>query len=180
VVGDVAGDEVDDPAEGGRPVQGGAGALDHLDALDGVGGKEIPVDAAAVALVGRDAVDEQQDARAQALHVSGRAADVGLAVQELYAGRAVDGFVDRVDGAPGDGRIGHQRDAGDDVLERLLSFAGGDDDRSQVLDGPQSEIHSRGVVGCDVYRYGLRLKAEGRCLERDRSRGHHLETIGSG
>lgn len=70
-VGEVARDDVHHAAQGGRAVESAAGSLQHLDALDLRDGEEIPVDAAAVALVGRHAVHQQEDAAAEALGVAG-------------------------------------------------------------------------------------------------------------
>src|SRR5438445_4756700 len=90
--GDLAGDEVHHATEGGRPVQGRARTLHDLDALDVIYGEQIPVDAAAVALVGGNAVHQQQNPAAEALDETARAADVDLAGEELDPGRLVDGF----------------------------------------------------------------------------------------
>src|SRR5216683_7276130 len=144
---DVARDEVHHAAEGSRPVQGRACPFHNLDALDVIHREQIPVDAAAVALVGGNAVHQQQDPAAEALYKPARAADIDLAREELDPGRLVDGFIDRVDGALGDVGVGHQSHAWHDVLERLGAFGGGDDDlghdkgrRDENSSSPESEV----------------------------------------
>src|SRR5206468_919667 len=83
---DVAREHVHDPAERRGAVQRRACPFHDLHALHVLERDQVPVDAAAVALVRGDAVHQQEHARAEALHVAGRAADVHLAVQELHAG----------------------------------------------------------------------------------------------
>src|SRR5207245_9782369 len=148
---DLARDQVHDAAQRRRAVQRGARSLDHLDPLHSVERHEVPVDAAAVALVGGDAVHEQQHAAAQPLHVARGAADVHLAVQELNAGGLVHGFVNGGNGPPGDVGLLQHGDAGDGLVEELGALGGGDDDlRLQLYGGrPQKVVALDGGGGPD-------------------------------
>src|SRR5689334_15954999 len=56
--GDVARDQIHDAAQGGRSVQGGAGALDHLDVIHVGDRYHVPIDATPVALVRGHTVHE--------------------------------------------------------------------------------------------------------------------------
>ena len=125
---DVAREHVHDPAERRGAVQRRARPFHDLHALHVLERDQVPVDAAAVALVRGDAVHQQEHARAEALHVAGRAADVHLAVQELHAGGLVHRFVHGGDGAAGELGVGDHRDAGDRLVEQLGALGGGHDD----------------------------------------------------
>ena len=151
---ELAGDQVHDAAQRRRAVQRGARSLHHLDPLHAVERHEIPVDAAAVALIGGDAVHEQQHTTPQPLHVARGAADVHLAVQELNAGGLVHGFVNGGDGTTGDVGLLQHGDAGDGLVEELGALGGGDDDlRLQLYGGrPQKEVALDGVGGAEGER----------------------------
>jgi len=128
---DVAGRHVHDPTERGRSIQRRTRALEDLDALDLIHGEQIPADAATVSLIHGDPVDRHQNARIQSLHVTGRAAQVDLAVHELHARRMIDGFVDRVHGTTIQVLFGDLSNAGGRAVAKMRHLVADHVDRWQ-------------------------------------------------
>src|SRR5215813_2260696 len=79
-IGEIPGNDVHHAAESGRAVQGGSRSFDDFHALHAVDRDDVPVDATAITLIGGHAVDEQEDATAEAHDEAGRSADVDLPV----------------------------------------------------------------------------------------------------
>ena len=146
-VGDVARRHVDHAAECSRPVERRSGALQDLRALDLIDGEQVPVDPAAVALVHGDAVDGHQHARVQSLHISRRAANVGLPVDHLDAGDMFERFIDRVQGTPIDILSGDVRNAGGgpfaEVRDAATDHVHG---RQRERLGGKREVHHRRIA----------------------------------
>jgi hypothetical protein len=98
----ITGRHIHDATKGRGAIEGGARAFEDVDPFDLIDRHEIPIDAATIALVHRHAVHQEEHAGVQPLHVSRRAADIDLPVQELNGRLFVDGFVDRVYRSPVD------------------------------------------------------------------------------
>ena len=128
----LAQDHVDHAPQGIGPVQGGDGAADHLDALDGGHGNGAQVEVVAVGaaqgLAGVDpfAVDQQQGV------VTPHAADLDLVAAGRVGGDDVDarhvleGIADVVDVHLVQIGTGHHRDAGRGGQLGVLGLGGGD------------------------------------------------------
>ena len=161
-VADLAGDDVDHPAHGVGPVQGGDGATHHLDPLDGRDGRQEAGGGLAKA-VGRDAagrvlaaaVDQDQGV------VRPHAPDIdGLAARLADGGAGVDAFDIVQDLGDGDGPhlldlgAGNDADRGGGLIDPLLESRGGDDDLAQFRG-----LSGRGLGG--LGQGGVRGQAEG-------------------
>ena len=145
--GHVARRQVDDAAERRRAIEGRASPLEDIDALDLIDRHEIPVDAAAIALIHRHPVHEEQYARVEALHISCRAPDVDLAVQELNGGHFVHGLVDRVHGSPIDLLFTHLRNTRHGVITEAGQFRADDIQRRQLeRRSLEREVGGRGIA----------------------------------
>ncbi|PYO59319.1 MAG: hypothetical protein DMD70_13335 [Gemmatimonadetes bacterium] len=131
---DLPRDDVHHTAQGGRAVERRSGALHDLHAGHVGERHHVPIDPTPIALVGGNAVYEQEYARAEALHEAARAADVHLAVEKQNPGGPVHGFVDRFHRAMGEVGIAHERHARRGLVEELGAL-GRRDDRGLQLDG---------------------------------------------
>ena len=170
--------EIHHAAQRGRAVEGGAGAFQDVDPLDLIDRYQIPADAAAIALIHRHAVDQQQDSRVQSLHVTGRAADVDLPVQELDACGLVDCFVNRVDGSLVDLSLAHLRHARCRTVPEPRHFGADDVERRELeWRGHKREVSDRGVPRRHRDRLRGRLESDRRNAHRKVARGQRGQPV---
>ena len=179
--GHVPRQQVDHAAERGRPVQGRAGALHHLDALYVIQRQHVPVDAAPVGLVRGYAVHQQEHARSQAFDEAARPANVDLTVEEQHSRGLVHRLVDRAHGAPREIAVADERHTRGGLVEQLGPLRRGHDHGlERVSTRSQRDVQAYRVARRNGHSVLRGVIAETREAEHRTARGDPRQPIVAG